>query len=468
MAISASFNKPFAQQLAALRERLKKLVPTKRWDELSQAQHQRAFAVAGAQKAQLLADLAQAVDKAIAEGKSIQWFIKNFDPIAARHGWAPKGSQDWRARVIYDTNISTSYAAGRLSQLEEGGFPLWMYKHSHLALDPRPEHIALDGIVRPKGDPFWQQRYPPRGFGCKCRVVGVRSAAIAKRLGGKPDAPLPEWIDAINPKTGLPVGVDKGWGAAPGKLVGDTAAVIQHLTRQAAKLPEPLKTALLADLLEQASKRKPPVNPAVPGAAATDLTLISEAERAKRDGDARAWVLGQNPEQEYLLIYDAATGKEIVRHTNKTRNKVAIPEEAGRLLDNTDKALVLHHNHPDAVALSMQDLEFLQRAGVYEVVAHGKDGAHFAAQRGKDYGWVSKVMAAAHQEMVTQAHEAARRGVRIPDLDAHLFNLALDRAGIISYRYQLTPAQLQRMAGETSLFERMIRAVTDAITRAKR
>lgn len=229
--------------------RLQRLVPTQRWDDLSQAQHQRAFAVAGAQKAQLLADLAASVDTAIAQGKSIQWFAKNFDALVAKHGWNPRGGNDWRARVIYDTNISTSYAAGRLSQLQAGNYKYWIYKHSHLAIEPRPEHLALDGVVKPSTDPFWQLRYPPRGYGCKCRVVGVRTPQIAQQLGGELGKPLPEWVDEINPKTGLPVGVDKGWGAGLDALA-EHAALIQHLARQAEKLPRQLSIALIQEWLK--------------------------------------------------------------------------------------------------------------------------------------------------------------------------------------------------------------------------
>lgn len=34
----------------------------------------------------------------------------------------------------------------------------------------RPEHQALDGIILPIDDPFWQQYYPPNGFACRCTV----------------------------------------------------------------------------------------------------------------------------------------------------------------------------------------------------------------------------------------------------------------------------------------------------------
>jgi uncharacterized protein with gpF-like domain len=47
------------------------------------AAHDRAFVVAGATKADLLADLAQAVDKAINTGATLEMFRQNFRKIIA-------------------------------------------------------------------------------------------------------------------------------------------------------------------------------------------------------------------------------------------------------------------------------------------------------------------------------------------------------------------------------------------------
>ncbi|MDE2442099.1 MAG: head morphogenesis protein, partial [Betaproteobacteria bacterium] len=60
------FGTPFAEQLDFFRAKLN--LPTDRWDDIQRAAHDRAFIVAGAGEADLLADLRAAVDKAIAEG----------------------------------------------------------------------------------------------------------------------------------------------------------------------------------------------------------------------------------------------------------------------------------------------------------------------------------------------------------------------------------------------------------------
>ncbi len=37
----------------------------------------------------------------------------------------------------------------------------------------RPEHLAWDGLILDKNDPFWLSHNPPNGWGCKCYTVAV-------------------------------------------------------------------------------------------------------------------------------------------------------------------------------------------------------------------------------------------------------------------------------------------------------
>src|SRR3990167_2538830 len=209
------FRRPFEEQVAFFRAKLGRLMPTATWKDLWKAQHDRAFAVAGAATQDLLADLANAVDKAIGKGETIQQFRVRFGEIVPQRGWhgwtgeTTAAGRAWRTRVIYETNLSTSYSAGRLAQLKAGDYALWMYKHADGVARPRPQHLAWHNLVLPVNHKFWEQHYPPNGWGCKCRVVGVRSAAQARRLGGDPDKQLPKGWNAIDPKTAEPIGIDE-------------------------------------------------------------------------------------------------------------------------------------------------------------------------------------------------------------------------------------------------------------------
>jgi len=106
----------FAEAIRFFRRKVN--VPTRRWADVWREQHDTAFMVAGAYKADLLDDLRQAVDKAIAEGATLRDFRRDFDAIVARHGWAYTGSRGWRSRLIFETNLRASYQAGRWAQVQ--------------------------------------------------------------------------------------------------------------------------------------------------------------------------------------------------------------------------------------------------------------------------------------------------------------------------------------------------------------
>lgn len=225
--ISATLQLPFPEQIAAFRARLGNLVPTARWDDLAGAEHDRAAMVAGATKADLLSDIMSAVDSAIADGTGLDAFAKRWRQTVAErgwHGWTGEGTargEAWRIRIVYQTNMATSFAAGRLAQLKEGGYPLWVYRHGN-SREPRLQHLAWNGLTLPADHPFWASHAPPNGWGCSCYIAGARTEAGARRVGGDPTKPYdPAW-DTIDPRTGAPVGIGKGWGHAPGATVVDT------------------------------------------------------------------------------------------------------------------------------------------------------------------------------------------------------------------------------------------------------
>ena len=249
--IAASFGKPFAYQVAAYRLRLAQLQPTFAWTDVWKAEHDRAFMVAGAVKADILADLAAMVDKAVTQGTTLEEFRRDFRAMVAQKGWqisnagqGTKKGEAWRTKVIYKTNMATSYAAGRWAQLRDAKYPFIIYKHGG-SLHPREHHLAWDGLVLEADHPFWVTHAPPNGWGCSCYVTGARSKAAATRRGGKPDKTLPDGWQKADPKTGAPVGIDKGWDYAPG--AGAANAIIA-LTRKLPSYPAPIGAALFASV----------------------------------------------------------------------------------------------------------------------------------------------------------------------------------------------------------------------------
>ena len=209
----------FQEQIDFLRRKLN--LPSESWRDIQSAAHDRAFVVAGATKADLLHDLRKAVDQAV-KGGSIGEFRKNFAEIVAKHGWTgwtgegTKAGEAWRTRVIYQTNLMTSYAAGRRAQLLDPDLverrPFWRYVHNDSVTHPRPQHKRWGDmkLTLRHDHPFWETHFPPNGWGCKCRVVAV--AAPGDGDGTEP----PEGWAQTDPATGAPVGIDEGWGYAPG------------------------------------------------------------------------------------------------------------------------------------------------------------------------------------------------------------------------------------------------------------
>jgi hypothetical protein len=203
---------PFQEAIDFFRQKVN--LPTEKSTDLMAGMHARAFVVAGAQTSELLADFRAAIDKAIANGTTLDTFKKDFDNIVATHGWSYKGSRGWRAKTIYQTNLRTAYAAGRYKQMTDPATlkrrPYWQYRHGDSA-NPRPEHLAWDGLVLPADDPWWSSHYPPNGWGCSCEAFALGERDL-KTLGKEgPDAAPPGGDTNVDPEWRYNVG-EAAWG----------------------------------------------------------------------------------------------------------------------------------------------------------------------------------------------------------------------------------------------------------------
>lgn len=249
--IEGGFDQAFSEQLAFFRQKLN--LPTDRWDDILHAAHDRAFVVAGAARADLLADLRAAVDKAIATGTDLSTFRRDFKDIVAKHGWTgwtgdgSAAGVAWRTRVIYETNLRASYAAGRYAQLTDPDLkkarPFWRYVHNDAVASPRPLHKAWGDshLTLPADHEFWQTHYPPNGWGCRCRVT-----AVTEPRAGDATEPPDGWDEPTS--RGTFPGIDPGWGYAPGQSVADELRGL--LASKIETLPPDLGAALAAEVAE--------------------------------------------------------------------------------------------------------------------------------------------------------------------------------------------------------------------------
>lgn len=207
------------------------------WRDVWAEENIRAFTVAKAMSRDLLEDIRAAVDTALAEGQTLQQFSKDLAPrLFARGWWGKKLMTDpatgeekvvqlgspARLRTIYETNLRTSYMAGRWQRIEKGKalFPFIRYV-SVLDGREREQHHAWHGTILPVDDPWWDTHFPPCGWGCRCDGQPI-NRRIMERRNWKSEAP-PRFTQRsyVNKRTGeviqVEAGIDPGWGYNVGK-----------------------------------------------------------------------------------------------------------------------------------------------------------------------------------------------------------------------------------------------------------
>lgn len=225
MATASYGTVPFGEQIEFFRRKLN--LPTNGWTDIYTQEHDWAFVVAGANRDEIVADFHTAVERAISEGRTLAEFRKDFDTIVAKHRWDYNGGRNWRSRVIYETNLRTSYAAGRYEQLQalKSVRPFWQYVHSDAVQHPRPLHLSWNNLVLPADDPWWITHFGPNGWGCQCTVRALNQRDL-DRMGLKVGTAPPTKMETLvigqrspqGPRTvSVPEGIDPGFEYTPGR-----------------------------------------------------------------------------------------------------------------------------------------------------------------------------------------------------------------------------------------------------------
>ncbi|MDO5622310.1 MAG: PBECR2 nuclease fold domain-containing protein [Paracoccus sp. (in: a-proteobacteria)] len=214
----------FEEQIAFLKQ--KRPTKSKVWTDHMYGDHDRAFVIAGAKNLDMLQEFQNALAKTV-PGQDIGAFTKEFDRLVEEYGWSYNGGRGWRIRTIFQTNVRTSYMAGRLKQMRQPEVvalrPYWQYVHgeTRTPLNPRPQHVAWDGLVLMHDDPWWDIYFPPNDWRCSCGVRTLTERDLL-RLGktGPDKAPeikmVPTSTGRGKPEIMYPDGVGYGWGYQPG------------------------------------------------------------------------------------------------------------------------------------------------------------------------------------------------------------------------------------------------------------
>lgn len=234
---------PFREQIAFLRQ--KRPQPTKVWLDALQNVHDRAFVVSGVTDTAMLEEFQAAIIDAAENGRYVDDFAKDFDRLVEKYGWDYRGERNWRIRTIFETNIRTSFMAGRLRQMRDPDVvklrPYWQYLHgdSRTPKVPRKQHLSWNNLVLMWDDPWWQIHFPPNDWRCSCGVRTLSKRDLARLGKSRPDeAPKDALIPMIDKSTGKmimqPQGIGFGWdympgdhwqrGLVPSELLADPAA----------------------------------------------------------------------------------------------------------------------------------------------------------------------------------------------------------------------------------------------------
>ena len=234
----------------------KKLYPAFSYRDVWNEEHAANFTVAKAMQIDVLSDIKKAVEQAIEKGETFDHFKKNLAPVLQKKGWwykkkiddpvtgktvnAQLGS-DRRLKTIYDTNLRSAYNQGRYERsMASTAHPYFLYRIGP-SKKHRDIHTTWEGILLPKDDPWWNNHYPPNGWGCKCWVRAVsedqkekllnQGITIPETVDGTPAHTVPvkttpsptrykTWVDN---RTGrvekIPEGIGPGFNWNPG-LVG--------------------------------------------------------------------------------------------------------------------------------------------------------------------------------------------------------------------------------------------------------
>lgn len=196
-----------ARAIAFLRG--KKLRISGSWTQVWREQHARAFTVANLAKLDLLQDIRNMLDAAIAgevapdstgepvrRGITFQQFKKDLVPRLKARGWwgyeetvnpdtgevieKQLGSVR-RLRTIFQTNVQSAYQAGRYrGQMESvNDLPYWQYD-AVMDGSTTAGCQALGGKVFRADDPVWDTIYPPNHFNCRSRVRALTERQVAR------------------------------------------------------------------------------------------------------------------------------------------------------------------------------------------------------------------------------------------------------------------------------------------------
>lgn len=160
------------------------------YEDVWREEHAHAFTVAKMMDLDLLRDVQASLVRAQAEGTTFEQWRKEMAEHLSKRGWwgreevvdpktgktvvAQLGSSR-RLATIWRVNLGQASQAGAWERGARSSRPYVMYRVGS-SREHREQHLAWDGLVLPRDDPFWAVANPTNGWGCKCYSVSVSEA----------------------------------------------------------------------------------------------------------------------------------------------------------------------------------------------------------------------------------------------------------------------------------------------------
>ncbi len=390
--------------------------------------HARGFVVAKVMQDDLLATIREAVDDAIAKGHTMEQFRAALEPKLKAAGWwgvqemtdpltgerrlVQLGSKR-RLAVIFDTNLRTSYAAGRWVRIQrtKAAFPYLEYVQLQ-RVTKRQAHAPFHGLVVPVDDPFWATHYPPNGYFCACTTRQVSARALKRRGLSVTDNPAQDTEIHIDKRTGRRITVPKG--ITPGFETNPGATFLANQGRHDA----------IAGTLS-------------PEARGVELGLITEARaRGLRTG------------KEHLAAIDLAADTPVrggtaapVEWVQGTETGVDLSDAMKGIVADPARRIGVVHNHPNSSGFSRADLLTLDEwVGLDRIVAIAHDGSLYRASAPR--GGLARVIVDLYDESEDLVEAAAANlgmdETALFTLRGHATTSALARTGYLDYAHAIT------------------------------
>lgn len=171
---SLAFDLPFDEAIAAAKAR-EVVLPDVYYNVLPMERRRHAYTVSGL----------TALDQVQAVKDQLTQHLEEGGTLASFQKWAASQSFDLprhRLETIFRNGVQAAYNAGHWRRFEEDAEdrPYLMYDAINDSRT-RPAHRAMDGIIRPVGDPFWQTHAPPNGHRCRCKLISLTEAQAMDR-----------------------------------------------------------------------------------------------------------------------------------------------------------------------------------------------------------------------------------------------------------------------------------------------